>query len=82
MNDAPITPEQVKAARQLLGWSQAGLAGHVGASTSTIGLMEQSKPRSPHLNLDAVRAALESAGVVFITETGGGAGVRLRKGAK
>ena len=27
-----------------------------------------------------MRAALESAGVVFIAQNGGGAGVRLRKG--
>ena len=30
---------------------------------------------------DAIRAALESAGVEFIAENGGGAGVRLRKSA-
>jgi hypothetical protein len=30
-------------------------------------------------NLAAIRAALESAGVEFIAENGGGAGVRLRK---
>ncbi|WP_457155008.1 transcriptional regulator [Mesorhizobium sp. P5_C1] len=30
-------------------------------------------------NLAAVRAALEAAGVEFIPENGGGAGVRLRK---
>ena len=32
-------------------------------------------------NLAAIRAALHAAGVVFIAENGGGAGVRLRKGA-
>jgi hypothetical protein len=32
-------------------------------------------------NVAAVRAALESAGVEFIDENGGGAGVRLKKGA-
>jgi hypothetical protein len=30
-------------------------------------------------NLAAIRAALEAAGVEFIAENGGGAGVRLRK---
>ena len=29
--------------------------------------------------VDAIRRALESAGVEFIPENGGGAGVRLRK---
>ena len=31
-------------------------------------------------NLLAIRSALEAAGVEFIPENGGGAGVRLRKG--
>ena len=31
---------------------------------------------------DAIRAALEAAGVEFIAENGGGAGVRLRKPAE
>jgi hypothetical protein len=33
-------------------------------------------------NVAAIRAALESAGVEFIAENGGGAGVRLRKAEK
>jgi hypothetical protein len=32
-------------------------------------------------NLRAIQAALEAAGVEFIAENGGGAGVRLRKPA-
>lgn len=37
--------------------------------------------RQPHpRTLDAIRTALEAAGVEFIPENGGGAGVRLRKG--
>jgi hypothetical protein len=31
-------------------------------------------------NADAVRRVLEAAGVEFITENGGGPGVRLKKG--
>ena len=33
-------------------------------------------------NLDVIRRALEAAGVEFIDENGGGAGVRLRKPSK
>ena len=36
---------------------------------------EELKPRT----LQAIRAALEAAGVQFIDENGGGAGVRLKK---
>ena len=39
--------------------------------------MEEGAPRRG--TLSAIRAALEAAGVEFIPENGGGAGVRLRK---
>jgi DNA-binding XRE family transcriptional regulator len=80
-----ITPEQVKAARQLLGWTCAKLAGRVGVSEKTIMAFEAGYRWSPHLYPaphlypDLVRARLEAAGVEFIAENGGGAGVRLRK---
>ncbi|RIK94502.1 MAG: transcriptional regulator, partial [Proteobacteria bacterium] len=36
--------------------------------------------RQPHPNnMAAIKTALEAAGVIFIAENGGGAGVRLRK---
>jgi transcriptional regulator with XRE-family HTH domain len=77
MSDAVLTPEQVKAARQLLGWSQSDLGGQVGRSASSIGAFELGKPKSPQLDLGLLRAALEEAGVEFVEENGGG--VRLRK---
>jgi len=39
-------------------------------------------PEPREVTLGALRAALEAAGVEFIAENGGGAGVRLRKGGK
>jgi transcriptional regulator with XRE-family HTH domain len=74
-----ITPGQVKAARQLLGWSRSELGGQMGVSESTIAKFENGKPRSAAIDLAAVRAALESAGVIFVEENGEGPGVRLRK---
>jgi hypothetical protein len=41
----------------------------------------EKRPAAVIGNLAAIRATLEAAGVVFIAENGGGAGVRLRKGA-
>jgi transcriptional regulator with XRE-family HTH domain len=45
------------------------------ATVSRLEAGEELKPRT----VAAIRAALEAAGVEFIPENGGGAGVRLRK---
>jgi transcriptional regulator with XRE-family HTH domain len=74
-----LTPSQSRAARALINWSQPQLAEASGTSVSTIRDFETGK-RSPIVNnLTAIRTALEVAGVEFIPENGGGAGVRLRK---
>ena len=72
-----ITPEQVKAARELLEWSQSDLAGHVGVSESAIRLFELGV-NLVLFDLGAVRNVLEAAGIEF-AENGSGAIVRLRK---
>ena len=74
-----LTPEQVRAARQLLGRSFDRLGGHVGVSASTISKFEVRGDRRGALDLPALRSTLEAAGVEFIAENGGGTGVRLRK---
>jgi transcriptional regulator with XRE-family HTH domain len=79
MSEAPVTPEQVKAARQLLGWSRSALAGHVRVSDATVWAFETGKRRMPKLDLGLVRSTLEFAGVIFVEENGEGQGVRLRK---
>lgn len=75
-----LTVEQLRAARGLLGWSQAKLAKISGVAISTIKRMEGERGplRSSAENLVKVREALEQAGVVFIDRNGGGPGVRLR----
>lgn len=78
-----ILIEQIRAARGLLGWSQTDLAGKAGLSLPTIKRMER-EAGGLAVSGDAkerVRTALEKAGVEFIAENGGGAGVRLRKRA-
>jgi len=47
-------------------------------STNTLTRFERGDPLRER-TVDAIRAALEAAGVEFIPENGGGAGVRLRK---
>jgi transcriptional regulator with XRE-family HTH domain len=74
-----ITPPQSRAARGLLDWSQADLASRSNLSESTIRDFEKGRRTPGPNNLAAIRAALESAGVEFIAENGGGPGVRLAK---
>jgi transcriptional regulator with XRE-family HTH domain len=77
-----ISPEQCRAARGLLGWSQTDLAKASETATKTIADFER-KAREPYARtLEEIQAALEKAGVEFIPENGGGAGVRLAKRAR
>ena len=71
-----MTPAQCRAARALIDMSQAALAGHAVAPVAVIADYEAgvSVPRAN--NLDAIRAALEPAGVEFIEQDG----VRMQKG--
>ncbi len=83
MNDSnQITGRQIAAGRTLLAISQADLAATSSVSVPTLRRMEASEGPASGLrnNVAAVRTALEAAGVEFIAENGGGAGVRLRKG--
>lgn len=77
------TAAQIRAARHLLGLSQADVAARAGVSLPTIKRVEsERKVPVSEAAIDGVRKVLEAAGVEFIAENGGGAGVRLRKGAQ
>ena len=55
------------------------LAELAGISYVSISRFETEKSGLQHSSAEAIRKALEVAGVEFIAENGGGAGVRLRK---
>jgi transcriptional regulator with XRE-family HTH domain len=74
--EVTVTPEQIKTARELLGWSQAELAAKVGVSETAITLFEREKRRLLVLDSKALRSALESAGVEFTNFGEPGARVR------
>jgi transcriptional regulator with XRE-family HTH domain len=77
-----ISVEQIRAARGLLGWSQTQLAEAAERSLPTIKRLERDDGEGPAVSddvRDAVQKALEKAGVEFIAENGGGAGVRMKK---
>lgn len=68
---------QIKAARALLGWTQADLADSAGVGLATIKRFETGT-KSIEAVSTAVRRALEEAGVEFLAPRGGkGVGVRL-----
>ena len=76
-----LTSGQMKAARALLSWSQPALAQAAGLSLPTIVRMEsQLGPgRSSAANVEAVKRALETAGITFLeSDDESGPGVRLK----
>jgi DNA-binding transcriptional regulator YiaG len=74
-----ISPAQCRGARGLLAMSQTALASASGVSLRTLQHFELGQRQPIPATLAVVRAALEAAGIEFISENGGGAGVRLRK---
>ena len=79
-----ISSAQLRAARALLRWSALDLAKASRVGVATIRRVEIIDGDIPvtSANERAIRHALETAGVEFIDENGGGAGVRLRSPRK
>jgi predicted transcriptional regulator len=79
-----LSSDQIRGARAILRLSQADLAKAASVSLETIKRLEamhgELKVRLD--TLTRIKDALEKAGVDFIPENGGGAGVRLAKRAK
>ncbi len=70
-----LRPEQVGAARYILGWSQTDLAEAAGLGRATIVAFENST-REPYTSVrTAIRDALERAGIKFIFGRNGSYGV-------
>lgn len=81
MSILKVSIRQIKAARALLGWSQEELAAEAQISIPTVKRLEaRDGPLGGRSETgDKIRKALQVAGVEFIDENGGGAGVRLRR---
>jgi DNA-binding XRE family transcriptional regulator len=71
-----LKPEQCRAGRALLDWTQSELAAQVPISAVSIRAFEKGGEMRVS-NQRLLRKAFEAAGVVFIDENGGGAGARL-----
>jgi hypothetical protein len=76
-----LTSAQIRAARALIRWRAEDLAraSAVGVATIRRAELVEGVTAMTAANDSAVRRALESAGVEFIDENGGGPGVRLHK---
>jgi hypothetical protein len=74
-----LTSAQCRGARALLDMTQPELARAASLGLSTIVDFERSRRDVSDEAIIAMRRALESAGVEFIDENGGGPGVRLTK---
>ena len=79
-----ITSAQMRAGRAMVRWSAEELAARAKIGVATVRRAEitEGSPTITEANAEAIRTALENAGVEFIAENGGGAGVRLKKSAK
>lgn len=73
-----ILPAQCRAARALINWSQEDLEKESRITKKTIADFERDARTQHATTSDALEEALRAAGVIFIPENGGGAGVRLR----
>jgi DNA-binding XRE family transcriptional regulator len=73
-----MTRGQCRAARALLEWTQDQLAETASVSKKTLADFEAGKRTPYDRTLADIRRALEEAGIQFIPENGGGAGVRFR----
>ncbi len=65
----------------MIRWSakQLARAADVGVATVSRAEVEDGNTSLTSANLKAIRLALEAAGIEFIPENGGGAGVRFKK---
>ena len=64
-----MSPEQVRAARNWLAWTQAELADKANVGLSTVKDYEGGKRTPIANNLEAMKKALEDGGIVFTAKS-------------
>ena len=78
MKGVGISARQLKAARALLGWSQAQLAKEAGLSTTAVFRLEADMSDARLSTLEAILGALERRGIEFVSSADGTIGVVMR----
>lgn len=79
---APMSPEQSRAARGWLGWSQSELARRAHVSLSTVRDFELGQRTPIANNITAIRRAIEDAGVRLVFDQDGKAAGIIRRDAE
>ena len=77
VSEPTLTPEQCRAGRGLLGWTQRDLALAAEVAIKTVTDFERGRRQPYPRTLADMRRALEDAGLTFLAENGGGEGVRF-----
>lgn len=73
-----MNPAQMRMARAALGWGVRELAERAGITANTVTRIENGSD-AKRSTLDAIQSTFEAAGIEFIPENGGGAGIRFRE---
>lgn len=72
-----MNPAQMRMARAALGWGVRELAERASITANTVTRIENGSD-AKRSTLEAIQSTFEAAGIEFIPENGGGAGVRFR----
>lgn len=75
-----MSPAQSRAARGMLGWSEADLAGRVGLAEQDVKDFESGANDPASGQIEALRSALMSAGIVFHEGRENGVSLRAKGG--
>jgi transcriptional regulator with XRE-family HTH domain len=75
-----ITSRQVRAARALLGWTQQLLADRALVALTALKRLESDRLSVRDATREAVRKALEAAGIVFLSSSRGEGVMLVRRG--
>ena len=78
---AILIPAQIRAGRGLIGWPALVLADRAGVHITTVQRLERAHGslRGAAKTVDKIRRALETAGVIFVSDDDEGPGVRLKR---
>ena len=76
-----MSPEQSRAARAWLGWSQSDLADRAGVAKNTVQGFESGQRHLTRNNIAALRRAIETEGIRLLFDDDGSATGIVRQGA-